>query len=356
MSHPAQLKRRLLREAVAENLSTIEGRPARRRTPAPKPLPPDERRLRFVRLALLGLGLTLLLPATYLLLRRGPEAQAGPRIGDLRGSETAPELAGPHLPREDPASQLIFPAPRPMDTRVIPLEVRRITVDPGHGGNDQGTVGRGLTEKELTLDLALRLRRMLEKQSFEVHLTRERDETLSLRQRAELANRISSDLFLSIHINWLSTRQVRGVETYYLGPTEDPELTDLARRENRQSGYSLAEMRPLLEDIYTDFLQGESHRFASRVQRSLLTSLRTVNPKLRNRGVKTAPFVVLVSTEMPAILAEVSCLSNREEEELLGRPLYREHIAEALARGIQAYAKDVNQTEDSVDPTQDRGT
>ncbi len=341
MSHPAQLKRRLLREAVAENLSTIEGRPTRRRLaskPQPQPWSP------LARLALLGLVLAMLVPAVYFLLRRGPAAQAGPRTAATPGSAVLGRPTG--APGEDPASQLVFPAPRPMDTRVIPLEVRRITVDPGHGGKDQGTVGRGLTEKELTLDLALRLRRMLEKRSFEVHLTRERDETLSLRQRAELANRVGSDLFLSIHINWLSTRQVRGVETYYLGPTEDPELTDLARRENRQSGYSLAEMRPLLEDIYTDFLQQESHRFASRIQRSLLVSLRSVNPKLRNRGVKTAPFVVLVSTEMPAILAEVSCLSNREEEELLGRPLYREHIAEALAQGIQAYAKEVNQTED----------
>ncbi len=341
MSQPAQLKRRLLREAVAENLSTIEGRPAPRRRPTAAP----QRRLSGGQLVVLAAAAAILLAAAFYLLPRGPAAQADPRSGDP--AVAAAELAGPaRVAAEDPASQLVFPAPRRMDTRVIPLEVRRITIDPGHGGNDQGTVGRGLTEKFLTLDIARRLRSLLEKASFEIHLTRERDETLSLRQRAELANRIGSDLFLSIHINWLSTRQVRGIETYYLGPTDDPELTDLARRENRQSGYTLAEMRPLLEEIYTDFLQLESHRFASRIQRSLFASLRSVNPKLRNRGVKTAPFVVLVSTEMPAILAEVSCLSNREEEELLGRPLYREHIAEALASGIQAYSKDVNQTEE----------
>lgn len=142
---------------------------------------------------------------------------------------------------------------------------------------------------------------------------------------------------------------MRGVETYYLGPTDDPELTELARRENRQSGYSLTEMRPLLESIYTDVLQNQSRSFAQRIQRSLLSSLRRVNPDLRSRGIKTAPFVVLVSTEMPAILAEVSCLSNAEEAELLARPLYREHIAEALANGAERYADDVNQT-------QERGT
>jgi N-acetylmuramoyl-L-alanine amidase len=335
MSQPAHLKRRLLREAVAENLSTIEGRP-----PAHRRRPPTRagRRLSAARIALVAAIPLILLGALYLA-RRGPATHAGAAPSPaLDPSATAPA--------EDPASQLIFPAPRPMDVRAIPLEVRRITIDPGHGGVDQGTVGRGLTEKFLTLDIARRLRAQLERQSYSVHLTRDGDETLSLRQRAELANRIGSDLFLSIHINWLSTRQVRGIETYFLGPTEDPELTDLARRENRQSGYTLAEMRPLLEQIYTDFLQQESRRFASRVQRSLFASLRSVNPQLRNRGVKTAPFVVLVSTEMPAILAEVSCLSNREEEELLGRPLYREHIAEALSRGVQGYARDVNQTEE----------
>jgi N-acetylmuramoyl-L-alanine amidase len=262
-----------------------------------------------------------------------------------------PALLAPASPAtvvaaEDPASQLVFPAPRPIDARVFPVEVRRVVVDPGHGGEDHGTVGGELAEKNLTLDIARRLRDELEEDSFEVFLTRDDDRKLSLRERAELANRKSADLFLSIHINWLTTRQVRGIETYYLGPTEDPELTALARRENRQSGYTLAEMRPILESIYTDFLQGESHRFASRVQRSLFTSLLKANPELENRGVKTAPFVVLVSTEMPAILAEVSCLSNREEEELLSRPLYRQHIAEALARGVRGYADEVNQTEE----------
>ena len=151
---------------------------------------------------------------------------------------------------------------------------------------------------------------------------------------------------ISIHINWLSTRQVRGIETYYLGPTEDPHLIALARKENQESGYALAEMRSILERLFTDFLQQQSHELADRIQRSLFTSLKRVNPELKNRGVKTAPFVVLVSTEMPAILAEVACLSNAEEVELLSRPLYRDHIADALARGIRGYADDLHQTEE----------
>ena len=119
----------------------------------------------------------------------------------------------------------------------------------------------------------------------------------------------------------------------------------MARRENQDSGYSLADMRDLLESIYTGVRQDESRQLATGIQRSLYSSLLRQNPELKNRGVKTAPFVVLVATEMPAILAEVSCLSNQDEAQLLSRPLYREHIAEALYRGIRKYADEVNQSE-----------
>ncbi len=341
MSRPTQLKRRLLREAVDENLSTIEGRPAPRRPP-PRPSRVPARWPRLAAAALLAAAATALLFVAAA--RLGPESNSEVNTAETATAGVAQEPAN-GAPAEDPASQLTFPAPRPIDPGVFSFEVRRITLDPGHGGEDHGTTSGELSEKDLTLDIARRLRDDLAK-NYEVLLTRDSDVTLNLRERAELANESKSDLFVSIHINWLSTRQVRGVETYYLGPTEDPELTALARRENRQSGFSLVEMRGILDRIYTDFLQVQSHSFARRIQRSLFASLLSVNPELRDRGVKTAPFVVLVSAEMPAILAEVSCLSNRQEAELLTRPLYREHIAQALARGIRRYADDVNQTED----------
>ena len=338
MSRPSQLRRRLLREAVDENLSTIEGRPVPRRPSArPARTGPGP----WLALA----GALAAAVALYLALA----ARQDPGTPDAAAAVATVDAFPASPPAEDPASQLTFPAPRPIDPRVFSFEVRRITLDPGHGGEDHGTTSGELAEKDLTLDIARRLRDQLQRgelgeSSFEVHLTRDGDDTLTLRERAELANRVQSDLFVSIHINWLSTRQVRGIETYYLGPTEDPELTALARIENRQSGYSLAEMRGILERIYTDFLQSQSHRLARRIQRALFASLLSVNPELRDRGVKTAPFVVLVSAEMPAILAEVSCLSNQHEVELLDRPLYRAHIAQALARGIRRYADDVNQT------------
>ena len=331
-----QIKRQILRQAVDDNVSAIEGRLPT--TPPPRGgAPPGGGK--WVA-AVLG-GLLALAAVVTVSLSSRPEAMPESEVATLgtvaSGAATSP--------LDDLTSSLRFPAPRPIDPTVFPLEVRHIVLDPGHGGEDFGTVGGGLSEKDLTLDIALRLRDRLLDDGFEVSMTRDDDTWISLKERADFANRRPADLFVSIHINWLTTRQVRGIETYYLGPTEDPDLIAFARRENQHAGYRLAEMRPILERLYTDIQQRYSHDLASRIQRSLFTSLRRVNPELENRGVKTAPFVVLVSTEMPAILAEVACLSNSDEVELLSRPLYRDHIADALARGISGYADDVHQTD-----------
>ncbi|MEM6706290.1 MAG: N-acetylmuramoyl-L-alanine amidase, partial [Acidobacteriota bacterium] len=125
---------------------------------------------------------------------------------------------------------------------------------------------------------------------------------------------------------------------FYLGGTDDPELNALARKENTESGYSMADFRTLLQGIYVDVQQHESRALASSVQSSLYGSLLETNPKLRNRGVKTAPFIVLIGNEMPAILAEVACLSNEKDAELLTKPRYLQFIAESLAKGIRRYA------------------
>ena len=334
MSQTSSLKRQLLRQAVADNISTRRGEPLPRR-----PAIPLQRRRSPKRRALLVLVALLGASPLLLLLRKAPTAQADPPPA-LQPNAAAAALSA------RPLDELRFSAPRPIDSDVFPLEVRRIVLDPGHGGDDFGTTDNDLVEKDLTLDIAGRLAKLLRQEDFEIELTREDDRRLSLRERADFANQRHSDLFVSIHVNWMSQRQVRGVETYFLGTTEDPELKELARRENRESGYSLADMRMLLDGIYTGIRRDASRQFAGRVQRALYGSLRRVNPELKNRGVKTAPFVVLVSTEMPAILAEVSCLSNREEARLLSRPLYRDGIAEALFRGIRGYADDVHQTEE----------
>jgi N-acetylmuramoyl-L-alanine amidase len=231
--------------------------------------------------------------------------------------------------------------PTRLAREVLPLAVHRIVLDPGHGGTDLGTQApNGLLEKDVTLDLARRLRELLVADGFEVHLTRDSDRRVSLRERAQLANRLPADAFLSIHLNWIEDRRrSRGVETYTLGPTDDPYLTQLASAENAESGYSRADVRLLLDRIYNDLRREESQAEALAVQHRLFTSLSQISPALEDRGVKAAPFLVLVATEMPAALAEVSCLSNDEEAARLGDSTYRDRIAQALRQGLATYAR-----------------
>lgn len=318
-----RLKRQLLREVVQDNVDLAEGR-----------LPRGLKRrpnvgLRALMLVLLSLGLfgsTRLLPSL--------ESPGGAPVAAQPAPVPVATVAKVPIPPSIPIT-----APTPVDAAVFPLAVRKIALDPGHGGDSLGTrTPLGLVEKELTLDIAQRVRKLLEADSFEVVMTREQDRSVSLEDRGLAANRDGADIFVSIHLNWIENRKARGVETYYLGATNDPYLTRLAAAENRESGYSMADMRGLLDRIYADVRQENSRTLAEVVQESLFRSLGKVNPGLENRGVKAAPFIVLLATEMPAILAEVSCLSNEEEAALLTKPLYRQYIAEALAAGIRSYA------------------
>ena len=233
----------------------------------------------------------------------------------------------------------------PIDSAVLPLGVNRIVIDPGHGGRDVGTVTpEGLYEKDLALDIGLRLKALLTGPGgYDVLMTRSRDASISLRDRASAANEARADLFISIHVNWFEPRTMRGVETYYVGSTQDPYLIELAGPENRESGYSLADARQLLDGIYLGLRTEQSQELAVAVQESLFRSLQFSSPGLRDRGVRSAPFIVLVATEMPAILAEVSCLSNRSEAERLATSAYRQEIAAALLEGVESYTMSLSQ-------------
>lgn len=323
MANVERLKRQILRDLVQENVELKQGR-----------LPRRLRRrnsfrisARFLTLLLLPIGL---LGSSRLI---SFDPQPAPAPAAAAAVQAAKVEAGA---RE---RQVRLAPLAPIDAAVFPLAVRKVAIDPGHGGRSTGTrTPSGLVEKELTLDVAERLRKLLLADGFEVLMTRRSDSEVSLEQRGVMANEGEADIFVSIHVNWIENREARGVETYYLGATEDPFLTRLAASENRDSGYSLADMRSLLDRIYADVRQDKSRKLAEVVQASLFSSLRKVNPKLEDRGVKAAPFIVLLSTEMPAILAEVSCLSNEGEAELLSKPLYRQYIAEALAKGVRSYA------------------
>ncbi len=336
MASIERVKRRVVRQAVVDNVDTIEGR-----LPHPRRDRGLQSLLTLARiLFLVGLPATLV-ASSYVLSSVAEDWSqarwAAPGPGSLQ--TPVPTFASREMlpPAEGAVS---FSTPRPIDPAVLPLAVRKIVLDPGHGGSSLGTVTPvGLVEKEVTLDIALRLRRLLKNAAYQVVLTREGDENLSLKERAEIANAARGDIFLSIHVNWIENQRVRGVETYYLGPTDDPYLTELAAQENQDSGYSLADLRGILERVYADVRQGESKELAKSAQQALHESMRRVNETVENRGVKTAPFGVLMRTEMPAILAEVSCMSNETEARLLMRPSYRQFLAEALFAGIHSYSQ-----------------
>ena len=237
-----------------------------------------------------------------------------------------------------PQAETALLHPRPIDRAAIPLSIKTIVIDAGHGGEPGTTAESGITEKEITLDLALRLRRLLKNAPFKVLLTRETDRPMSLEKRVGFANENRADLFLSIHANWMEPHTIRALETYYVGPTDDPAALKLVSRENKDSGYSLSDYKQILEKIYVDARRDESRTLAKSMQGQLFRALKEKNPALENRGIKTAPFVVLIGTQMPAILVEVACLSNEEEADLLTKEDYRENIAMALARGIRSYA------------------
>lgn len=338
-----RLKRQLLRDLVRENVDLKEGRLPRGLRKRRMPLV-----VRVLAVALLPLGLlgsARLFPA---LTGPAPVPAAPPAAGTPAVARSAPAAVQPAPAVEEtgteteaPAMPSLMTAPTPVAAAVFPLPVWKIVIDPGHGGDSLGTKAPlGLVEKELTLDIAQRVRKLLEK-DFQVLLTRQEDRSLSLKDRGLAANRAGGDIFVSIHLNWIEDRKTRGIETYYLGPTDDPVLTRLAAAENRESGYSLADMRRLLDGIYAGVRQEKSKKLAEVVQASLFGSLKAVSPGLQNRGIKAAPFIVLVTTQMPAILAEVSCLSNEDEAELLTQPQYRQTIAEALAAGVRTYADSV---------------
>ncbi len=341
MATVSRLKRRLVRDVVRHNIDLAEGRgPARQLRRLHQ-----RRQLGWwvVTLSALSLALTV----GWLAVEnygpsspRKPEGAVGPTgevVAALPGG--APTLPPPETRMIEPEVVELTAVAQRMAQQVLPLAVRRVIVDPGHGGKATGTqAALGVVEKEVVLDLALRLRTLLQESGFEVLMTRETDVDVDLQERARIANEARGDLFVSIHINWIVDRSARGVETYYLGASDDPHITALAAAENRDSGYSLADMRHLLDRIYTGVRINESQVLAREVQASLFGSLSEINPQLADRGVKRAPFIVLIDTQMPAILAEVSCLSNEREARLLQKPLYRQFIAEALAEGVRSYS------------------
>lgn len=224
-------------------------------------------------------------------------------------------------------------------TRALGLKVARIVIDPGHGGHDTGTIGpSGLEEKDLVLDVGLRLRKLIETETdSEVFMTRSTDKFVPLEERTAIANEDGADLFISIHANASSDQRVRGIETYYLNFTRDPEALQLAARENATSQESVHQLQDLIQKIALNNKIEESQELARNIQTVLYKRMSKVSRGIHNRGVRQAPFVVLIGASMPSILTEISFLSNAHSERLLKSSAYREQIAKALFNGVEVY-------------------
>ena len=224
--------------------------------------------------------------------------------------------------------------------RVFGLKMGKVVIDAGHGGHDTGTIGHhGLMEKDLALDVALRLGKLISHQlGAEVVYTRSDDVFIPLEQRTKIANSEKADLFISIHANSSPESGATGVETYYFNFTGDRSSLALATRENATSASSISDLGDLLHKAVLMAKTDESREFAQKVQSSLWSMSKQMNSHSRDRGVRQAPFVVLIGATMPSILAEIGFVSNAHDETLLKRSDERQKIAEALFKGISQYA------------------
>jgi N-acetylmuramoyl-L-alanine amidase len=225
--------------------------------------------------------------------------------------------------------------------RTLGLKVGRIVIDPGHGGHDTGTIGpSGLQEKDLVLDISLKLKKLIEDRlGSDVTLTRSDDTFIPLEERTAIANQNQADLFLSIHANYSRNQRVNGVETFFLDFAISADAEEIAARENASAQKTIFELQDLVQQITLKEKVDESREFANTVQKSMTAHLQKARKGTKDRGVKQAPFIVLIGANMPSILSEVSFMSNPFDEKLLKSSKYRQRLAEALCRGIEAYAE-----------------
>jgi N-acetylmuramoyl-L-alanine amidase len=308
--------------------------------------PPPELATKTAALLPLGNIAINLKPAPVL---SGP-ASTGPASATVLAKATLPVGAGAAHNASASPLETALPAKRsssgdPSMIRVLGLKVGRVVLDPGHGGHDTGTIGpQGLLEKDLVLDVTQRLGRLIEeKMGSEVIYTRSDDTFVPLERRTEIANEAKADLFLSIHANSSPLRTAAGVETFYLNFTTSKSALDLAARENAGSQMTVYELQELLQKIALKDKVEESREFASRVQSALYTlSARTSDARSKDRGVKKAPFVVLIGASMPSVLAEIGFISNAHDESVMRREEYRQRTAEALYKGLSGYASSLS--------------
>jgi N-acetylmuramoyl-L-alanine amidase len=285
-----------------------------------------------------------------------PSTPAGYKEEESASSSTPPASKPGKKSKEETATTTpeVTPAIQPAAptesgsrtlTRALGLKIGRIVIDPGHGGHDTGTIGpTGLEEKDVVLDVGLKLKKLLEQNTgCEVVMTRSDDTFVPLEERTAIANEKAADLFISIHANASSDKSARGIETYYLNFTSNPDALEVAARENATSQEAVHQLQDLIKKIALTEKIEESQDFARVVQREVYTRVTKVSGGQQDRGTKKAPFVVLIGANMPSVLAEISFLTNPRDERLLKRSDYREKIASALYEGILGYVKNLGE-------------
>ncbi|WP_456431146.1 N-acetylmuramoyl-L-alanine amidase [Thermosulfuriphilus sp.] len=263
-------------------------------------------------------------------------------VVDIIGRPSRSVISKDQAPERRPPAELGSSKKGLSLAQQLGLTVRRIVIDPGHGGKDPGAIGpTGLKEKSVTLRVARLLRDKLRKKlGCEVIITRNRDVFLPLEQRTAIANTRGADLFVSIHTNASPRRRAYGVETYYLNFTTDEEAMRVAARENAVSQKSIGQLRSILKEIMLTAKVQESSRLAECIQQDLVGHLRRKYSRIKDHGVKQAPFFVLIGAQMPAVLVEISFISNPREERRLKSAKYLDSVAEGIARGIIRYIKE----------------
>ena len=230
----------------------------------------------------------------------------------------------------------------------LALGVSRIVIDPGHGGQDYGAPGylKGVHEKDVVLQIARRLaRKIREELKYSVYLTRNSDTFLTLEERTAIANTKNADLFISIHTNSHKDRRAYGIETYFLNLATDEDAIRVAAMENATSTKNISDLHTILSDLMQNAKINESSRLANYVQGSMVRHLKNKRyTRIKDKGVKQAPFYVLLGAQMPAVLVETSFISNPRECKRLTNPRYQERLCEAIVKGIRTYIRETSPT------------
>jgi N-acetylmuramoyl-L-alanine amidase len=275
--------------------------------------------------------------------RVSDEHPSVPRANTDASPEAAAKLSEPEKAPQTRASEIAAKTSLGQHTltRALGLKIGRIVIDPGHGGHDQGTIGPGgMLEKDLVLSIAQELKTLLqERLGAEVFLTRTEDVFVTLEDRAAMANRLQADLFISIHANSSRSRSISGTETYYLDFAKTDAAREIASRENATTASTIRELEDLIRKIAQADKSAESKEFASIIQKNLYSGTKKIFPDARNRGVRSAPFIVLIGANMPSILTEVAFISNPRDERLLKKSTNQDRIVKALFSGIEGYMK-----------------